>query len=231
MVGENTDNSENEEIGLEEEIQSVPDSRHDRPRGFLSDADRRYLIHGKRKWAAAHTEEAARLRARTIETRIENAIIDTQLLLRKYRKYQQTDVSLMNVFISDKIPAENEAMPVPRVQKAMPAAFRLLIIGILCDENTNPIETRKDVALELQPVIEQFENAVQRWLNNSRDKTARVDIRVNASDVRGVDDYVDDLRDRTVTGKERLEAAARLTRAGYDDDEIVEIIGLPPVDE
>jgi hypothetical protein len=228
MVGKDTDNSENEDIELEEEIQSVPDSRHDRPRGMLSDADRRYLLHGEQKWSVAHTGEAARRRARAIETRIKNGIIDTQLLL---RKYHQTDVSLSDVFDSDKVPGENEAMPVPRVQKAMPAALRLLIIGILCDENTSPIKTRNDVAVELQPVIKQFETAVQRWLNTSRNKTARVDIYVNASDIRGIDNYADDLRSRTVTGKERLEAAARLTRAGYDDDEIVEIIGLPPVDE
>lgn len=186
----------------------------DRDRGILTDVDRTFLLLTEEERQEEYTRQGRSYRMRTIATRLQDSVLDFPLI-----------VDRIDTEVFDSTFGADDAHGVSRTQRVMPSGFQFLIQAVLANEPDRPAERGTDVVAALNPVLDQFERAVQAWLNAEHQKTANIDVTVDVEGVRDVDDYVDDLKSRRVIGRERLKAAAKLTRAGYSDDEIIEIIG------
>lgn len=186
----------------------------DRDRGILTDVDRTFLRLSEEERKEEYTRQGRSYRMRTITTRLRDSVLDFPLI-----------VDRIDTEVFDSTFGGDDAHEVPRTQRVMPSGFQFLIQAVVANEPDRPAKRGTDVVAALNPVLDQFERGIQAWMNAEYQKTANIDITVDVEGVRDVDDYVDDLESRRVIGRERLTAAAKLTRAGYSDDEIIEIIG------
>lgn len=190
----------------------------ERGRGILSSSDREYLKNSD-SWREQHSRSAKAQRRKAIKKRMWNAIFDFRPLTDDVEPE-----TLQDVFGADEI-------GIPPIQEAMPYAFAFLIRAVLANENEREIERKTDVVAAVDPVLDQFEAGLRYWLNGDKGVAANVDVSIEASNVRQTDEYVDELRERSVVGRERIQAATQLSQAGYSTDEIYSILGDDPLSE
>jgi len=190
----------------------------ERGRGILSSSDREYLKNSD-SWREQHSRSAEAQRRKAIKSRMWDAIHDFRPLTDDVEPE-----TLQDVFGADDIGN-------PPVQEAMPYAFAFLIRAVLANENEREIERKTDVVAAVDPVLDQFEAGLRYWLNGDKGVAANVDVSIEASNVRQTDEYVDELRERSVVGRERIQAATQLSQAGYSTDEIYSILGDDPLSE
>lgn len=195
----------------------------ERPRGVLTQTDRKFLRISPEDRYEQYSRQGRSRRYRTIRDRLTNSVLDLPLIVNR------TDAEMFE----DAFSGDDDDDDVPRVQTTMSDAFRFLIRAILADEPHRPIETTADLAAALSPVIHQFERGIEKWLNTQRQMTGEFELTVSTETMRSIDSVVEELERRRspLTGEERVRTGAVLERAGYDDDEILALIGEDPTEE
>lgn len=189
----------------------------DRDRGILSPVDREYL-----RDPDEFSRQGGYQRRDAIRTRVEEAFFDFRLLLD-----QLDDEAIKDVFAAEeRHPEPDETMVEPKLVRATASdviAF-LARISLLTDANVKPAF---DVEAAFEPFTGEVGDGIETVLAKEHGLTADIEVTAEASDVRSTDDLADELRARDdITGAERFEKAAELSRAGYSDDEIENILGV-----
>jgi hypothetical protein len=200
----------------------------ERKRGVLSESDRRYL-----KEPDEFDRQGRYQRRNKIPERITNSMYDLRLLADEL-----DDNLLAEVFAPEQTQVEDEDGDTYTRGETKEASTHLAATVSFLIRAARASRSKSyspDVSTEasLFPFKETVERGVEKWLNIQAGLTADVSVSISVENPEPLDDFADELRrrDDRVTGKERIEAAARLGRAGYSDEEILEILGPAEPDD
>jgi hypothetical protein len=156
-----------------------------------------------------------------------NATLDIQTLA-----YHGADDTLYTPVFGESYDGD-DGVSVDRLQRAMPYMVLFMMRAIHANEPHRPIETIEDFTAVLKPVIEQFQNGVELYLNQERKVRADFEITPEISKLQTLDGVINELelRRSPVTGQERLETRRFLDSAGLGEDRILELLGEVPDDD
>ena len=200
----------------------------ERDRGILTEADRKYI-----KNLGEFSRQAAHQREEAIRGRVREAVRDFQLLADEMdqRVYDELYGPKREV-IEDESGNPVGSTDIPGDRISLPYGVEFLIRLSLADETDMRPQFYELAGIErpLEPFLRNLERGIQLYLNNHEGLSAEIDVDVNATKVEKIDKVAERLReqDEPLTGKERLETASQLGRAGYSTEEIVELVGERP---
>jgi hypothetical protein len=215
----------------------MTDEYDERDRGVLTEADRKYL-----KNPDDYSRQASYQREDAIRNRIRNAVLDFQMLA--------TDVDQRvydELFGAERFGYENDdgdsvaGTNIPGDQLSIPFGVEFLIRLSLSDQTRFNHPTGLDrgfhelfsVERPLEPFVRDVEKGIQQFLNHHKKLTAEIEVNIESRHVKRINRLADELeaRDEPVSGREAVDMAARLGRAGFSREEINELLGLEPTDE
>jgi len=201
-----------------------PIERGDRGRGILTSADRAYIRASDPQRQAEYSRVARNQRWRYIRNRVENAVYDMGLLSKDGGK------RLYTFLFAEEIPdARRASAETDRTRAQLPEFAVFFIRSVLAGEPDRPLNSPNDLAAVLRPVLDELEKGVEHWLNRQHEMRSDVETEVTVEKLQTIEGFIDELQiQRTVPPEEYFEAAATLSRAGYDDDEITPILGPEP---
>lgn len=200
----------------------------ERDRGILTEADRKYI-----KNLGEFSRQAAHQREEAIRDRVREAVRDFQLLADEMdqRVYDELYGPKRKV-IEDESGNPTGSTDIPGERVSLPYGVEFLIRLSLADETDMRPQFYELAGIErpLQPFLRNLERGIQLYLNNHEGLSAEIDVDINTTEVEKVDRVVERLReqDEPLTGRDRLETAAQLSRAGYSTEEIVKLVGERP---
>lgn len=200
----------------------------ERDRGILTEADRKYI-----KNLGEFSRQAAHQREEAIRGRVREAVRDFQLLADEMdqRVYDELYGPKREV-IEDESGNPVGSTDIPGDRISLPYGVEFLIRLSLADETDMRPQFYELAGIErpLEPFLRNLERGIQLYLNNHEGLSAEIDVDINATEVEKIDRVAERLReqDEPLTGKERLETASQLGRAGYSTEEIVELVGERP---
>lgn len=197
-------------------------------RGILTKADRGYLRN-----PGEYSRQASYNRKEKINQRIQRAFNDFPLLA------TELDESVLeDLLASERVGQELDdgttetTAKVPSENMKVPFALTFLIRASLTGEN---LAAGPEFGPEqaLAPFIRNVERGIEIWLNEYHNLTGSVDVSVSVDDLQRADTLADELaeRDEPLTGTERIETIGQLGRAGYSNEEIIELVGEYSVEE
>jgi hypothetical protein len=189
----------------------------ERERGILSTADRDYLREPDK-----FSRQSSYQRRDAIRQRLKDGFVDFRLLF-----HRLDDETINDVFSDVSRETAEEGIhttTTPHAKLVMPAVVGFLgRISSLTDAKVNP---EIDAEAFLQPLASTTERGIEQLLGEQHGLTADIAVSVSVENVRQTADLAADLRERDeIPPKERLRKAAKLSRGGYSDDEIVDILG------
>lgn len=200
----------------------------DRPRGILTESDRKYLVVSEEERLRADDPDkqgpfsrpARRKREGKIVERLYHGVLDLALIAQEVDQ-PTVQIDYEEIFTPD------EPTSVPRIRVDSPQILTALLRGITANESDRPITDAEDLRAVVAPAVDGLEKAIERWLNTQRNMTADYELTLSIENVRSIDSLVEELeiRREPLTGEERVRTGAVLERAGYDDDEILSLIG------
>jgi hypothetical protein len=203
----------------------------DRPRGILTESDRRFLAVSKEERLRADDPDkqgpfsrpARRKRESMIVERLYHGVLDFALIAREVDQ-PTVRIDYEEIFTTD------DPASVPRIRVDSPQILTALVRGITANESDRPITNAGDLRAVVAPAVDGLEKAIERWLNTQRNMTADYELNLSIENVRSIDSLVEELEIRRspLTGEERVRVGAVLERAGYDDNEITALIGAEP---
>jgi len=203
----------------------------DRPRGILTESDRRFLVVSKEERLRADDPDkqgpfsrpARRKRESMIVERLYHGVLDFALIAREVDQ-PTVQIDYEEIFTTD------DPASVPRIRVDSPQILTALVRAITANESDRPITAAGDLRAVVAPAVDGLEKAIENWLNTQRNMTAEYELTLSIENVRSIDSLVEELEIRRdpLTGEERLETAAVLERAGYEHDEILALIGEDP---
>jgi hypothetical protein len=203
----------------------MTDEYIERDRGILTEADRKYI-----KNLGEFSRQAAHQREEAIRNRVREAVRDFQLLADEMDQRVYNELySPRRETVEDESGNPVESTEIPGERVSLPYGVEFLIRLSLADEIDMRPQFYELAGIErpLQPFLRNLERGIQLYLNNHEGLSAEVDVDINATEVEKFDRVVERLReqDEPLTGKERLETASQLGRAGYSTEEIIDLIG------
>jgi len=203
----------------------------DRPRGILTESDRRFLVVSKEERLRADDPDkqgpfsrpARRKRESMIVERLYHGVLDFALIAREVDQ-PTVRIDYEGIFTTD------DPTSVPRIRVDSPQILTALVRGITANESDRPITNAGDLRAVVAPAVDGLEKAIENWLNTQRNMTADYELTLSIDNVRSIDSLVEELEIRRspLTGEERVRVGAVLERAGYDDNEITALIGEEP---
>jgi hypothetical protein len=201
-----------------------PIEKGDRARGILTPTDRAYVRATDSQREAEYSRPAREQRWRYIRDRAENAVYDIGILSK------HSGNRLYTYLFADEIPDGRKASAdTERTRRVLPEIAVFFIRAVLAGEPDRPLNSPNDLAAVLRPVLDELERGVDRWSNRQHGLRADVETEVTVEKLQTIEGFIDELQiQRTVPPDEYFEAAATLSRAGYDDDEITTILGPEP---
>lgn len=196
-----------------------------RGRGILTEADREYLQNPDE-----YSRQASYNREQAIRERLQRAFRDFPLLVRAL-----SDGALDDLLAPERTTEElDDGTTANRSQISseavtLPYAVAFLIRASLATNRHDPMP-EVGVEAALSSFVRDAERGVEIWLNDRHELTGDVSVSMDVSDVQRADALVDELaeQEEPLTGHDRLEAAAQLSRAGYSTEEIAELVGEHP---
>ena len=203
----------------------MSNNSREQSRGILTKADREYLQDPDEysRQAAYNREQAIRERLQRafndfppLATELDDSVLD-DLLAPEWQTKENEDG---NTVTGSKLQSEVITLS---------HGVTFLLRAALATDRYDPAPG-VGVESALSPFISELERGIERWLNQRHGLTGDVSVSVGVDDLQRVDTFVDELRDRDepLTGHDRLEAAAQLSRAGYSTEEIAELVGERP---
>jgi hypothetical protein len=200
----------------------------DRKRGILTNADRLFLRRSEDEREDEYTRPLRYERRQKIKERTANAVLDISLLA----KFGDDELYL-HAFTDEKTPEGLIEKTDPMRTRRALSKFTLFLARaqlaekLQTSEGTEIPPESANVRLALRPVLDEIESGIEHWLNQERGMTADFEIPLNVENVRTIEQVKEELelRRTPVTGKERLETAALLDRAGVEMDEILSLLG------
>ena len=204
----------------------MTDEYIERDRGILTEADRKYI-----KNPEEYSRQAAHQREETIRGRIREGVLDFQMLADDVdqRVYDELFGPERTVFEEDESGDRSGGTEIPSERLSLPFGIEFLIRLSLADQTNMRAQFYELASIEspLEPFLHNLEQGIQLYLNNHEGLSAEIDVDINATEVKKIDRVVERLReqDEPLTGKERLETASQLGRAGYSTEEVIDLIG------
>lgn len=207
-----------------------------RERGILTTADREFLSMSDEERKNEYSAPARSQRRRAIASRIENALLDFPILAGEIE-----DETIQDVFGPERgsFTVDGEEVVGSQIQTGqMGVPFGVMFLlriarggephALLPDSHLP-----ESVEHSLKPFLDDLERGIQIWLNDFHNLTGDVDVSVSVDDLRTSDELVEDIRegDAHITGIEKIETISQLSRAGWDSDEIAELLGFDTDDE
>jgi hypothetical protein len=115
----------------------------------------------------------------------------------------------------------------------MPYMVLFMIRAIHANEPDRPIETIEDLTAVLKPVIENFEQGIDLYLNQERNVRADFEITPQISKLQTLEGVINELEVRRapLTGQDRRETRRFLDSAGLGEERITELLGEVPDDD
>jgi len=203
----------------------MTDAYIERDRGILTEADRKYI-----KNPEEYSRQAAHQREEAIRGRVREAVRDFQILADDVdqRMYDELFGPERTVLEEDES-GDLSGTGIPSERLSLPFGIELLIRLSLADQTNTRAQFYELAGIErpLEPFLRNLERGIQLYLNNHEGLSAEIDVDINATEVEKIDRVAERLReqDEPLTGKERLETASQLGRAGYSTEEIVDLVG------
>jgi hypothetical protein len=203
----------------------------DRPRGILTESDRKYLVVSEEERLRADDDDkqgpfsrpARRKREGKIVERLSHGVLDLALIAQEVDQ-PTVQIDYEEIFTPD------DPTSVPRIRVDSPQILTALVRAITANESDRPITNAGDLRAVVGPAVDGLEKAIENWLNTQRNMTAEYELNLSIENVRSIDSLVEELEIRRdpLTGEERVRTGAVLERAGYDDGEINALIGEEP---
>lgn len=201
----------------------------ERDRGILTESDRRYI-----KNPGEFSRQAAHQRQEAIRDRLREAVRDFQLLADDVDQqvYDELFGPERTVFEEDESGDRVGGTEIPPERFSLPFGVEFLIRLSLADETDVRPGFHEMLGVEnpLRPFLRNVERGIQMYLNNHEGLSAEIDVSIDTTEIKKIDRVVDQLSERNepLTGRERIEMVARLSRAGYSTGEITELVGEDP---
>lgn len=200
-----------------------------RPRGVLTDRDRKYLSLSEEEREEEFSPSARSKTKRDIRERVRNAALDLSYLA------AALDEELLNdVFAPERgsieIDGEERAQTeMKESQLFISAGVEFLLRASVADGRVDR-DPRLGVETAVSPFLEEVERGIQRWLNRNG-VYADLEVGVSTADIKPVDSFATELAEREEPdlGLEYWRVRAILDRGGYSAEEIDELVGDHPL--
>jgi len=194
-------------------------------RGILTEADRAYLRNPD-----DYSRQASYNREQAIRQRLQRAFSDFPLLV------SELDDTVLDDLLGTEWTTEERddgttvhEGEISGEAVTLPYAVAFLIRAELATSRVDPVP-EAGVESSLSEFVRSTERGIEIWLGERYELTADVSVSITADDVQRSEALADDLvdQDEPLSGRERLETVAQLSRAGYTTEQIVELVGEPP---